>query len=149
MKKPFGIIILLFVFSCQKESTYFVDTELQPFFDKFEQEAAKRNETIHLEAMNILGKMQDIDEKNVPGQCQYYEKETWVVIDPIYWNKMNYNEKEALIFHELGHAALKREHLDTKGIHGVCLSLMHSSSGICKSMYNAQTRKMYLDELFD
>ncbi len=150
MYKLFFILsISIVLVSCQKENTYSVDANLQPYFKQFEQEAALRNQNIDLEAMQILGKIQNIEEKNVPGQCQYFSKETWVVIDPEYWNKMDNWEKEALIFHELGHAALHRQHLDTKGSHGICKSIMHSSSGVCKSIYNQATQKQYLDELFE
>jgi len=66
----------------------------------------------------------------------------------LFWETASFAEKEYVVFHELGHCALNRRHLDTKNADGTCLSMMQSGNGSCKMNYNAQNRSKYLDELF-
>ena len=53
-----------------------------------------------------------------------------------------------IVFHELGHCVLVRDHLDDADSEGNCLSMMHSGLGDCEFRYNGSTRNVYLDELF-
>jgi hypothetical protein len=70
------------------------------------------------------------------------------MIDRLFWETATMTEKEYVIFHELGHCALNRRHLDTTYKDGTCTSMMQSGNGSCKMVYNAQNRSKYLDELF-
>jgi len=54
-------------------------------------------------------------EKEYLGACYYYgEKRKWkeIKINTKYWTNLDEQQRKALIYHELGHCALNREHKD-------------------------------------
>jgi hypothetical protein len=117
---PFLFISFL---SCQKEENLIapeVDERLTFFFESFKKEGSSRGQNINMED----------------------------IIDKLFWETANMTEKEYVIFHELGHCALNRRHLDATNKDGTCTSMMQSGNGSCKMVYNAQNRSKYLDELF-
>lgn len=149
-------ILLLFVIgalwsACSKDDDvqYFVDEPLQEYFDRFQAEAAQRGVTIDYDSLQITGDIRIIAAQNVIGQCIHTEKEpNTVVIDKIYWDNATDLDKEFLVFHELGHCALGRGHIDDSDPQGNCVSIMTSGTGFCIIDYTQATRRRLLDELF-
>ena len=146
-------ILLLFaaivVFGCNSADDLETDPELEPYFDLFAEEAALRGISVDYEARRIEGLIQDIPNTSVQGQCfRNEERPNKVVIDIDYWNNATEAEKEFIIFHELGHCFLNREHLDSSNPDGSCVSIMHSSPSVCAFSLTDQNRKDYLNELF-
>ena len=154
MKKFFyiGFVALAvssLMISCSKDDPIETDAELQPYFDLFAEEAAKRGITVDYIAARIEGLLQDIPNETVQGQCFYNENiPNKVIVDIDYWNEATKSEKEFIIFHELGHCFLDREHLNTANPDGTCVSIMHANPGVCRFDFNSNTREDYLDELF-
>jgi len=141
-------VCCLFSYSCGEEDIIETDPELIPYFEIFADEAAKRGFTVDYEAERIEGLIQDIGDPNVQGQCFHNEKKPKkAVIDLNYWNNATELEKQFIIFHELGHCFLDRDHLD-EDKSGVCVSIMHSSPNACNFMLTDENRDDYLDELF-
>ena len=66
------------------------------------------------------------------------------------WNDRSATDKEILIFHELGHAILKRSHDDTRMSNNHRKTMMFSGNqfGLYKKE-EIDKRRYYLDELFD
>ena len=158
--------ISLIVMSCQKESlesSYSttadtpaireyadVDEELWFYFQRFELEAAARGINIDLNQAGIIGVIDEIEESNVAGRCNYHSQfPNLVTIDNRFWRNSNTEYREAVVFHELGHCHLLRDHREAQNNQGQCLSLMASGVGSCILAYSPQTRNTYLDELFD
>lgn len=152
------IFIVTFLFlSCEKDETdnmtisLFVDESLQPYFDSFEAEGLARGIAVDLADSKIEGYLVEIDGNDVVGQCSYSpdsDNIREINIDAAYWQTASDSEKEFVVFHELGHCFLEREHLDDQTNRGRCESMMHSGLGRCRFIYNASTRSAYLDELF-
>lgn len=142
--------ILLFCLSSCGEDVVETDAELIPYFELFAEEAAKRGIVVDYEAARIEGLMQEIDRPNVLGQCfRNEDKPRKVIIDIVYWTEATEVEREFLIFHELGHCFLDRDHLDiTKTNSNECVSIMHSTPQACSFMLTDENREEYLDELF-
>ncbi len=144
---PFLFISFL---SCQKEDNLIapeVDERLIFFFESFKQEGMLRGQNMTL--AKVTGSITDIDTEGVLGRCnQNTSGSKHLVIDSLFWAKSDLLQKEYVIFHELGHCALDRRHLDTKNKDGTCVSMMQSGNGSCKLTYHSQNRKIYLDELF-
>lgn len=137
--------------SCETDPDfqYFVDEPMRDYFARFEQEAAQRGYTFDLEAMQVSGDIRFITTSNVIGQCLHSEEEpNTVIVDKTYWESANDMEREFLVFHELGHCALNRDHLDTADGRGDCISIMTSGTGACRVNYNVSNRAALLDELF-
>jgi hypothetical protein len=150
-KLPLLLIAFAVIGSCAKdeEPEYLIDAPLQEYFDRFQAEAALRNIVIDYKAMMISGDIRIIGTPNVIGQCGHTEKEPNVVIvDKFYWDSADDLEREFLVFHELGHCALDRGHLDDSDGQGNCISIMTSGTGLCEINYTAATRTVLLEELF-
>lgn len=66
------------------------------------------------------------------------------------WGDLAAEDREALVFHELGHAVLARQHDDRRLPNGSWHSMM--TPGSLRYLYsggNLERRSYYLDELFD
>ena len=152
--KIWGFLVsaLLVVVSCGKddEPQFLVDEPLQEYFDRFAVEGALRNVVIDYEVLKISGDIRIISTPNVIGQCIHTEKEpNTVIVDKFYWDTADDLEREFLVFHELGHCALGRGHLDDSDAHGDYVSMMTSGTGSCHINYTLATRETLLDELFN
>lgn len=126
-----------------------VDQELWTYYDRFETEAARRGLDIDLRELNISGNVEFIAEEGVVGTCQYHSRTpNHVTIDESFWLRSSDLSKEYVVFHELGHCVLLRDHNDNHDDNGFCISVMHSGLTDCRSAYNNTYREYYLDELF-
>lgn len=125
-----------------------VDVGLWPYFQRFEEEALKRNIKVDLHEANITGYITDISNYKIRGQCSNSDNSRQVTIDKPFWNKASELEKEFLVFHELGHCYLGRVHDESKDTRGICLSMMRSGTGDCRDSYNTTTRPVLISELF-
>ena len=141
---------ILLLASCNELDILETDPELVPYFDIFEEEAEKRGIQVDFVAANIEGLLQDIGSQSVLGQCFRNERRPKkVVIDREFWEGANEQDRQFLIFHELGHCFLDLEHDDSIDPQtGVCVSIMHSTLAVCEFVFDADTRESYLDELF-
>lgn len=149
--------LLLFLTSCQKETIVpeakiqfsNVDPELWSYYSNFETEAKLRGFDYDLDALQISGEIIEIPEDNVAGSCKFGSHiHNEVTIDQEFWNRSTTSLKEFVVFHELGHCVLLRDHDESVDNQGRCLSLMRSGLTDCRDNYNQQSRSRYLDELF-
>jgi len=126
-----------------------VDEELKPYFQRFIDEGVKLGVEIDPAIENISGQIAEIREKNVLGQCSYgYHDQHNITIDLTFWNNSTDLYKELVVFHELGHCYLGRDHLETTFNNGICVSIMRSGTGFCYDYYRRDTRDYYIHELF-
>jgi len=150
------LAILSLLLACREEAIeelnavdHYVDDRLFEYFDNFKAEAAKRNIKVDYEAMNVEGVISNIPERGIAGQCQTYENgNKAIVIDKSYWNRVSDLKREFLVFHELGHCVLDRDHLDDTNTDGSCFSIMNSGGAACSLNYTMLTREALLEELF-
>lgn len=152
--------LAIFVFSsCTKEETIEntpvkqfegVDEVLWPYYMRFEEEAASRGIHIDLQERGITGTLSDIEATNVAGKCNYHpDHANHVTVDNEFWANSSDLRKELVIFHELGHCYLLRNHNDDAHVDGTCVSIMRSGLDDCKDNYLNGTRDSYLTELFE
>ncbi|PHN06108.1 hypothetical protein [Flavilitoribacter nigricans] len=160
-----GLLSLLLLAGCSKDEALMVlpepepvairtfpnaDEQLWPYFERFEQEAARRGLTVDLKVANIEGLLEEIHEENVLGECSYSPRFPGrVTIDRSFWERANDRGREFVVFHELGHCELLRGHFEGTFADGTCESLMRSGVEGCRDNYREATRTAYLDELFD
>ncbi len=150
------IYLPIFIIGCSDEKipTSFVDPELQPFFELFQEEALSRGLVVNLES--VRGVLEDIEYETstnattarVLAHCSAQDGMNNITIDAARWARFDDFSKQYIVFHELGHCALARDHFDDKDISGNCLSLMHSAFEACIDDFTTMTRSDYLDELF-
>jgi len=144
-------LLPLLLGSCQKENVPTpgqVDAELAVYLEDFMAEGEARDYEPIVDPY-ILDIRFDTLTGSVTGQClTYSDGRREVNISVSFWKNASAYEREFLVFHELGHCLLDREHLDTERADGTCLSMMHSGQGGCRNVYGISTRTRYLDELF-
>lgn len=125
------------------------DNRLWIYFTRFEEAAARRGIHIDLSAANIHGVIQKINDVHVVGMCNHNSKQpSRIIIDSSYWKRVSDDRRELVVFHELGHCFLARDHYDGITDDGVCESIMRSGQESCLDFYNKETREDLLDELF-
>lgn len=140
-----------FVSAPEPEQIQFADVDraLWPYFQAFQEEGERRGVSIDLAISNISGEIAVIEEEGVAGTCLYGSHITnHVTIDQAYWLRARDIEREYVVFHELGHCFLLRDHNDDFDRNGICVSVMHSGLTSCRNAYNITNRDYYLDELF-
>jgi len=126
-----------------------VDRALWFYFQAYENEARQRNVLVDLNASQITGVIEEIDQEHVAGSCSYgAHTPGHVIIDASFWESANNRQKEFVIFHELGHCDLHRGHREDAFSDGSCKSLMRSGIEDCRDNYTAANRDQYIDELF-
>ena len=126
-----------------------VDERLWIYFNSFEEEAVARGLDVNLRSARISGTIENIDEENIAGSCHFNRFQPGAVtIDLNFWDRSTFLAREFVVFHELGHCALWRDHEDSSDQFGRCISIMRSGLGDCRDNYSLRTRKAYLDELF-
>ncbi|MEO1437911.1 MAG: hypothetical protein AAFV80_20385, partial [Bacteroidota bacterium] len=128
------VVLLLALSSCnQEDDMVFIDGELEVYYTLFQEEALKRGITVDFDNTQIEGYIGDIPIEDASGACQHGEP-SFILVDREWWNNASAMEREFLIFHELGHCYLLREHFDDQHPDGSCVSMMHSSSSVCNNL---------------
>lgn len=149
--------LLTLVLSCAKDSDFTalgannIDPLLLPFFDEFIEQASLRNIDLSDATYAVtatFGALTAEDGQRILGMCSARAGDHTITLDKTYWSRTTPLLREFLVFHELGHCVLGREHLDTQHSNGVCTSIMHSGKTGCRNAYSTSTRSAYLDELF-
>lgn len=148
-----GIIYCCIGFcACEKEQAVpsKVDEALQPYFERFDEEARARGFDFSIEMEELEADIIGIERDGVLGQCHYSEQAPNIVeVDDEFWAGASDLEKEYVVFHELGHCVLGRNHNDDRNTDGTCSSIMQSGLTTCRVSYNSSNRTLYLDELFE
>lgn len=146
-----GLSILLINACTNKVDGVKVHEDLVPFYELFEEEAAKRGVDFDNAVEKIEGSFQNIPTGGVIGACKRNadnENDPEIFFDVPYWETATQLEREYVFFHELGHCFLGLSHDDTADEKGDCISIMASGVGDCRDNYNNTTRDALLDELF-
>lgn len=140
----------LCLIGCNKDYNQVIEAELQEHFSNFEIEAAAHGIEIDISTIDISAYIENIETQGTLGQCKSYsDGSQQVIVDEQYWNRISNNDREYIVFHELGHCILKREHNDNKDEKGSCTSIMQSGINGCKSVYNNENKTQLLMELFN
>lgn len=151
------IFLLISLVSCGGYELQ-VDSELRPYFRQFAEEAKKRGITFDNEKEQIEGYIKKLNNPtavDLLGYCQYPSERLTlhtITIDKTFWASATDLQKEYVVFHELGHCFLKRDHISPVPVDslGRCGSIMAAGNASCKSLdvYTTKRRKELLDELF-
>lgn len=141
------LTIYQLIFSLRYQNYVDVDRALSPYAESFIAEA--RRHFCPVELRDIIIQMarlkSDGDGFLVIGVCEETGMFRRVTIDPTYWKISSEDDRLALMYHELAHCLLGRDHTEEKLADGRPASLMHPylSDGW------ERDREAYLTELFD
>jgi len=124
------------------------DKDLWVYYHSFEKEALLRGYNYDLALLEISGVIENIVEDGVAGTCQYGNHIHHVTIDKSFWENASTLKREMVVYHELGHCVLYKDHNEDYNREGTCLSIMNSGTAPCTVAYTYQNRDYYIDELF-
>lgn len=135
------------MFSCNSDPKQDIPIETAEYVNDFFYEANRNGLPIKLEDYDITIEFRDLEE--YAGLT--YSRKDLILIDNRFWRMRDSLFKEWLIFHELGHLILNREHLDAKFKNNECVSYMYSGnkSYDCSLLSRLPNwREYYMKELF-
>lgn len=153
---PSIIFFVLLFTSCNNENEYRVEGEFEEYVVRFENEASERNLPLNLHNDGLIIEFADLKD-NQAGLC-HYENPIRIEIDKTYWEAISPTKgadymKENLLFHELGHGILKRDHLNTTLENDDWKSIMCGGDKVDNRPWNINYRGLrrdyYVDELFN
>lgn len=165
MRSLIVIVILLSLTGCQSSSQpepvqYSVPAEVEPYLKSFREEATKRNKSVSTD--NLIVTFGTAQAEDICGQCILENGKTPRIIlnsDDFCWETANTNERECLVFHELGHCLLNRLHKTETFPNGAYVSLMNPNNvavyATCHYPIGGDEcdkrdrRDYYINELFD
>ena len=159
--------LLAIALSCQRpaevpaESVYYsVPAELEPYVQRFRDEAQKRGKTPAIN--NLIVVFGQTSQQDICGECMLEPGKTPRVVlaqTAFCWQQASPQARECLVFHELGHCLLKRAHTTKQFPNGAFVSLMNPDD---RAVYatcvypignddcdKRPRRDYYVDELFD
>lgn len=146
-------LVFFVLLACEKEEvapSSQVDEALQVHFNRFLEEALERGADYEAEVAELEGYIREISTNGVVGQCHSSDEAPNIVeVDEDFWQSASYTEREYVVFHELGHCVLGRDHADGRTAAGICESIMNSGLTNCKVNYTTSNREEYIDELFE
>lgn len=137
------ILLAILLTGCSKKT----DDEVLLILKEIEQAGADRGVDISDEINNIEVIFDDLEGLKLASTTQ---SGNTIRVDSTAWRYLSRRGKFMLLAHEVGHAFLKRQHLDETLYLGECKSIMSSADAECRSnIYTNMWYKYYLDELFD
>ncbi|MCK9156822.1 MAG: hypothetical protein M0P12_12130 [Paludibacteraceae bacterium] len=151
-------LFLLSMTSCSEEEEtkeYNINAELDPYLQKFLYEASLRGKSYDLKGDGLIMEFANLERPTV-GLC-IYEDPIRIQIDRTYWMETlgsanAENLREDVVFHELSHGLLKRQHDNRTLPNTEWKSIMCGGSDVdgrdWSVNFNGARKKYYLDELF-
>ena len=123
----------------------------KPYVQRFLRLAYKYNQSFDISNLTIkYGQTAQIPQKVkgsvTIGVCSMADWKPTITIDKKRWKLYSYYTREILLYHELGHCLLNRDHEDKMDSDNMPGSIMHST--IFSDWYYHDHRPAYLKELF-
>ncbi len=145
------ILTIAILCSCGKdEPTYDVAIDFQPYVDRFVDQAAQRGIEIDFADTGLSIVFRKAAQTESSGVCRGNHE---IEIEKLFWDDLTDEEREGLIFHELGHCELDRRHRNDLLSNGEWASRMRGSpipdelSAVIN--YTEERRAYYIEELFN
>jgi hypothetical protein len=146
MKKLLYISLSILLFSCSKDRDALppIPAKIKPYVESFLREAKQRGVLVSVYNINFVATDASL------GESGYYDAASHTLSIDTTSNKFLFNA-EALVFHELGHGVLKRDHKTgslSNPEHDI-LSLMDCCGDVNYFGEYSYKRVYYVDELFN
>ena len=148
-------LILLLLFSCKKdrEKVYNVPTELEEYVNAFEAAGNVRGEDLNIDDLIVeYGFNLELDGTEAAGICNFETNDSAPIIEldttSENWQAHEHS-KETLIFHELGHCILNRQHTNSLLPNNNYKSIMKASGEPVYAEFCLFKKDYYLTELFN
>lgn len=150
MKRLTTLTLFLLAGCCEFDfqNEFYVDPRLEPYVTSFYTEAGQRGIDLH---KNLIIRIEPMEGGS--GVTKYIRNQRIVLInEEHYFNHTKFYANrldtlhcimENLVYHELGHALLDREHCDP------CYSIMAQKMSLMEYAGHPDKRKFLIDEMFN
>lgn len=152
----FYLMVFLFTFllsGCAKEKVNNIPDEFVDLVLEFIDEGERRGVSLNYEDLGLTISLEEnLDDPPLLGYCKSRKNSKTVVISREFWESRNisFESKKSLLFHELGHCLLGREHRSDTIIANICSSIMKPGTADCVEILGSRIWwDYYLDELFE
>jgi hypothetical protein len=135
-------LILVSCYSGMDDDYTYVDPAIRPYFDDFVRQAAARG--IEIDTFGAKVCFGPMNEEGRQGYTSYRYNQVFIDSSSYKWKTC----PETIVFHELGHLFLHREH-DNYRVNYNPTSIMDSQEIPEYVLGRPELREYYLDELFD
>lgn len=105
MIRRLALVVFWIVSGCAHTSPSYIQKDFQPYLMSFNQEAINRN--ILLDNTALIIRFSNLKD-TVAAQCLVLPWTRLVSINPDYWSIFNPEQREILVYHELGHCLFNR-----------------------------------------
>ena len=118
--------------------------EFQPYINEFECYSGLSTRNVPISFADLSG--------NTAGVCHYFRvgagpiRWGWIEIDEPYWKTISEQQRINLIFHELGHCVLGRDHVLSNSVTLCPTSFMHDS--VIDTYCLMHNYDLYVKEMF-
>lgn len=137
--------ISLLIIGCGDDKGYF-EPEFKPYVTGFIDAARRNNKEINVDLISIS--FMDVPEHSTTGLVFGKCEDGVIYIVKPYWEATSESRREVILYHELGHCVLGRDHLGGWNAQlDIPLSIMTSMSSIVIDYWD-NNREYYLSELF-
>ncbi|MDA0194234.1 MAG: hypothetical protein O2887_04380 [Bacteroidetes bacterium] len=156
----FSVVTAIFLYSCAQDDPVALDDlgtevniEIRPYIESFVQVAGEHGESFDFKKFEATLTFEEIDEnEDICGQSsQFHQKSNSIIIraNDKCWIGQPETTREALVYHELGHALLDRPHRDDRFENGLVKSIMETGTLGPYNQYTPILKAYLIDELFD
>lgn len=139
------LLLALVLIGCGKPA---VDPAFASYFTKFHEAAANRGKDVDLSG--IGAKFFTPDDGDLHGDCNSSPFSKTLEVSIKWWGLMSDAQKEILMFHEFGHCALGRDHIEIGYAwdNNILTLMIPGADGMIPESEYLYRREKYLDELF-
>jgi hypothetical protein len=148
-KYNYILAISLLLGSCHHENMQDYPPEFNEYVDEFFYQAHQRGLSLYPQNLNFSIQFGETDDE-LGGFCN--TKGNAITINVEDWERRDHAEREHVIFHELGHCILNRNHRNDESVTNECFSYMRGAEDdfdCSLNLHSGYWRDYYLDELFD
>lgn len=110
------VLALLLLCGCGKEPTVTVDAILVPYLDSFSADTGVSAERVSATFGQVT--------LPAVAYCVVMGNEKSVIVDKTFWDRSSENQRQELIYHELGHCAMNLGHIPERQVGGCPYSIM-------------------------
>lgn len=140
--------LLLLGLHCRRDPPEGPPEELQILLKNFVDECSKQGIVFADLASTISLRFGNLQAHG--GSCRPNSRPKIITIDSVAWRILSSRAKEMLVYHELAHCLLNRQHENSVLALGECKSWMRSGNTGCSiNSANSRWREYYVDELFE
>lgn len=144
-----SLIVVLFIGCSEEPPEINVDPVFQEFVDEFVEIAATFGQDIDFSDTGLSIQFRDVVDRGSSGVCLGNHR---IEIETVFWAGLTDDDRQGLIFHELGHCELNRPHRNERLLNGEWASRMRGDpipEGFNAVINYAGTRlDYYISEVF-